>query len=366
MVLVKKLDGITKRAMEQIWREGTKQNFKTSVTKFIMFVLVGLGGTIDDLKAIKDPREWTEEMKAKRLAMTIGYFSHCTVNQKTVEAGMKDLYRVMKFFRIVAGGEIFHESAMTEVNEYTRGLREIKAHVKKQREGFSAEDVVVLGKQLKKWGKTGRKLSKKKAATMDALNKFAFIQLLRVGEAVADNVKFSNERHLARSHFTFQRHRDSGELICININPPKMKVNNILTDLELVVYPTREGAFCLATTLDRLFHVIDPVNTLLWGSTPAFRNPDTGEPLLSRTLLEWNRKAVIANYDTFGSQGREPEQFGNHSFRIGGVGVLVRNNVPELVLQGMGRWVSECYRLYLRTGRDMIQKYQTLMASKKR
>ena len=36
----------------------------------------------------------------------------------------------------------------------------------------------------------------------------------------------------------------------------------------------------------------------------------------------------------------------------------MRAGCPVLTLQGMGRWVSDCYTLYLRVGREVMHKWQ--------
>jgi hypothetical protein len=46
--------------------------------------------------------------------------------------------------------------------------------------------------------------------------------------------------------------------------------------------------------------------------------------------------------------GEDPTQFGAHSYRIGGATALFQAGADPLVIRTMGRWSSDCYRLYVR------------------
>ena len=46
--------------------------------------------------------------------------------------------------------------------------------------------------------------------------------------------------------------------------------------------------------------------------------------------------------------GEDPSQFGTHSYRIGGATALFAAGADPTVIRTMGRWSSDCYRLYVR------------------
>ena len=46
--------------------------------------------------------------------------------------------------------------------------------------------------------------------------------------------------------------------------------------------------------------------------------------------------------------GEDPTEFGLHSLRIGGATALFQAGADPLVIRTMGRWSSDCYRLYVR------------------
>jgi len=59
-----------------------------------------------------------------------------------------------------------------------------------------------------------------------------------------------------------------------------------------------------------------------------------------------------------GPKEKRHKIIGGHSYRIGGVVALMEAGCPVLTLQGMGRWVSEAYKLYLRVGTRVLHSWQ--------
>ena len=68
---------------------------------------------------------------------------------------------------------------------------------------------------------------------------------------------------------------------------------------------------------------------------------DRHEPLRARSVLAVTR-------DLMHSVGENPEQFGTHSYRIGGASALFAAGADETVIRTMGRWSSDIYHLYVR------------------
>ena len=58
-------------------------------------------------------------------------------------------------------------------------------------------------------------------------------------------------------------------------------------------------------------------------------------------IRDWVQKLMRA-------VGEEPSQFGAHSIRIGGATALFQAGADPCVIRTMGRWSSDCYRLYVR------------------
>ena len=85
---------------------------------------------------------------------------------------------------------------------------------------------------------------------------------------------------------------------------------------------------------------VDPVSDAEAPLTPMFRQ-EGGAALTTRRVREWTA-ALVA------SIGLDPSQFGAHSYRIGGATALFAAGAEPTIIRTMGRWSSDCYRLYVR------------------
>ena len=74
---------------------------------------------------------------------------------------------------------------------------------------------------------------------------------------------------------------------------------------------------------------------------PLFRNPATGRPLACDYMRDMIKRLMNA-------VGEEPSEFGTHSLRIGGATAMFAAGATPTVIRTMGRWSSDCYRLYVR------------------
>ena len=86
---------------------------------------------------------------------------------------------------------------------------------------------------------------------------------------------------------------------------------------------------------------VDSVPKAYDANTPLFRDPRTGVPLTYEVMLDIIKKLMIA-------VGEDPDEFGTHSLRIGGATALYAQGATPMVIRTMGRWSSDCYRLYVR------------------
>ncbi len=74
-------------------------------------------------------------------------------------------------------------------------------------------------------------------------------------------------------------------------------------------------------------------------SSPLFLMSD-GKPLSRVTAVTATRRLIECI-------GLTPGEYAGHSYRKGGAQSLIDANVPVPLIQTMGRWESDCYRLYL-------------------
>jgi hypothetical protein len=58
-------------------------------------------------------------------------------------------------------------------------------------------------------------------------------------------------------------------------------------------------------------------------------------------VMAWTRALMAA-------VGLDPNEYGTHSYRIGGATALFAQGADPTVIRTMGRWSSDIYRLYVR------------------
>ena len=74
---------------------------------------------------------------------------------------------------------------------------------------------------------------------------------------------------------------------------------------------------------------------------PLFRHAGTVEPIRTDAVLRLTKRLMA-------SVGENPDQFGTHSYRIGGATALFAAGADETVIRTMGRWNSDIHQLYVR------------------
>ena len=89
---------------------------------------------------------------------------------------------------------------------------------------------------------------------------------------------------------------------------------------------------------------LDPVAAADAATTPLFRMGSCG---VERTAMSTRQLDVITKM-LVSSIGENTAQFGTHSYRIGGATALFAAGADQTVIRTMGRWSSDCYRLYVR------------------
>ena len=85
---------------------------------------------------------------------------------------------------------------------------------------------------------------------------------------------------------------------------------------------------------------LDPVAAAAAEGTPMFRKSDGSA--FSVAELRDIVKALMS------AVGEDPSEFGAHSLRIGGASALFAAGAEPIHIKTMGRWSSDCYRLYVR------------------
>ena len=100
------------------------------------------------------------------------------------------------------------------------------------------------------------------------------------------------------------------------------------------------GTFIDAVAEVRNMLAIDATAVGREADTPLFRD-QYGQALTGVNMRRWIQMAM-------GALGLDAQHFGLHSLRIGGATALFVAGADPLVIRTMGRWSSDCYRLYVR------------------
>ena len=176
--------------------------------------------------------------------------------------------------------------------------------------------------------------------------------LLRSAEYACDSgVKFQSSKHLTRGDIA----ECSADRLVLMMLPCKNMRHLTGKTCPLVI--GAGGEYVDAVHEVRNMLAVDPVDRSLASVTPLFRDPVSNEPLRTNHLRDLIRRLM-------GAVGEpDPSQFGTHSLRIGGATALFAAGADETVIRTMGRWSSDCYRLYVRACYESTLKWSRLAGS---
>jgi len=230
---------------------------------------------------------------------------------------------------------------------------------KKGRVGISARDIKSMRRTLKKW-RCAKRVSFKDEANVDAAIQVCWQALLRAGEVTIGSAKedqFDSERHLTRADVSFDPSFENYEYVKLRL--PIMKVENEWTKTnEPFIFPKDDGAtVSAAEALHNLF-IRDPVKEKNWHRTPLFRDPKTKKAMKTTFL----RKCIKKLYQEAGRG--DQDRVGSHSLRIGGCSTLLANGESPIIVQALGRWSSDIYRIYCRQSKHSMLKAMKRMGRK--
>ena len=94
--------------------------------------------------------------------------------------------------------------------------------------------------------------------------------------------------------------------------------------------------------------LVDKVRASDAQNTPLFRS---GKMALNATEMRRDIQYMMSTV------GQDQAQFGLHSLRIGGATALFAAGADPIVIRTMGRWSSDCYRLYVRACFEATQEW---------
>jgi hypothetical protein len=362
----------------------TLMTYVTPVSKFHHFVKDDLGVSLEDLATKTPPSAWTSQEATWRLAVMMAFASKVSLSHNTVASTKRYVNQVsahLSKYEYFVWARCHHVAAQWDA--FFKGLELRKNYVQLVREGFSASDVNELNKFT--WSKVqarrstlpppsnmGRSPSVALAANLVACRSFTWTTLFRLGEATAPA---GEKKHLDLAaddlgdvEGPLRLKRDmvrfkvvDNKLLSVQIFTPSIKnrAGNPLARQMIEIRNTPGHYPETALDLYRLF-LLDPVDRSLWHSTPLFRFPDQPSSHLTASFItRMDREAIVALPTVFA--GRDPKMFAGHSYRIGGVEALMLMGCPDSVIQILGRWVSDCWKLYGRLGSRIIDSWRLKM-----
>ena len=160
--------------------------------------------------------------------------------------------------------------------------------------------------------------------------------LLRGSEFAVDEGKaFNPKRHLTRADV---RVLTDSQLVVMMLPCKNMRHLNGKT-VPLAVGAGGEFVDAVAEMQNLLR--VDPIPDDAAATTPLFRHVVSNQPLRTGSLRRLLQSFMLAI-------GEVPKQFGLHSLRIGGATALFAAGATPIVIRTMGRWSSDCYKLYVR------------------
>ena len=224
-------------------------------------------------------------------------------------------------------GDVFKD--MPRLKLTLRGIRKVHSSVTRPRTPLTADKLNVIGKRLQR-GLWGVYLDKFVWAVLCV----AFFGALRCGEFTC-RTNFDKSSDLCRGDITFEKDKKLQRVyVALTLKTSK-------TD------PFRKGCTILLFQTDEL---LCPVNALqeylkVRGTceldSPLFADRD-GTP------LRRDRFITLLN-DTLQAVGLNDISVTGHSLRRGFATSASAAKVPDNLISTMGRWRSDCYKLYIDT-----------------
>ena len=174
-------------------------------------------------------------------------------------------------------------------------------------------------------------------ANIRAALSLAFQGLLRGAEFAVDG-KFNPKMNLTRADLV----DITAERLVVMMRPCKNMQHLSGKTVPLII--GAGGLYVDAVAEIRNLIAVDPVLRADAAGTPLFRqaSADGGRVAISTKHVMSVTRALMASIN------EDPSQFGTHSYRIGGATALFAAGADPTVIRTMGRWSSDCYRLYVR------------------
>jgi len=182
-------------------------------------------------------------------------------------------------------------------------------------------------------------------ASFDAAAKVAFAGFLRCGEfTVGSSSAFDPAINLARSAVEFVPSIDHPTHVCLTL--PASKTDPFRSGVTVFISRTPDAlaSVCAVRSLQHLF-----MNFPASSSSPLFSGSSDGLAL-TRTQFISTLKLRLT------SLGYPASNYSGHSFRRGAATSASAAGLSPDEIQSLGRWRSDCYKIYIDTPTDKLIK----------
>ena len=246
----------------------------------------------------------------------------------------KVLYKTIKTY--LTGVRSAHiDAGFTDVDSFSNDLlQRVVQGIRRQQGDPNRKERLPITRDLLLQIVHGFDSTTRFGATMHAAFCLAFAAFLRVGEFTYDQDDLSpdfSKYYLTRSSVTFHHGH-------MNLNLPGSKTDAFRRGVNLTIARASDEA-CPIRSLTNLFS----------------RYPDSPyAPLFFTSAAPFTRKLVVDTLHkslmNLGIQGK----YSGHSFRRGAATSAHRAGLEDAMIQVLGRWRSDAYKLYIDIKHDVI------------
>ena len=318
----------------------TRNSYASGVKAFVNFVLMSGAGYFNHSGLPDRPSE----------ELFMYFVSHCAtvlnLSVKTIKlylSGIRNAYIEGGF------GDPFkiHNVPMLQLQQVLRGIKKCEPQTTRPRLPITFE-ILSSFIDIMNRGFFGQYID----ALMKAACCVAFFGFLRCGEFTTTSSQFDASCGLSRADISFNNVAEASVTqmrICLKASKTDPFRQGTVIKLFKI-----QGHTCPVTTSIAFLHQPDCNSRLHPYSSPLFAMPN-GEPLTRKSFINMLNQLCMAS-------GLNPNLYSGHSLRIGAATSAAKRAVADHLIQVLGRWKSDCYKVYIRTSNETLHSAHIAMS----
>ena len=375
-----------REAKSRIYAEGSQPKIRTALNHWLRYTATKAHVSFLRPRVGDDPDAFLTESLLRQGFIVDLVAGGCNVDTAEGYASLFNGWHIDTMGYGLVSSNTFDDEQYKRTKQ---GLRRMHPATKIERAGHQTNlNEAVLRKELagvfsiydepgtmtrEKWGRIERELKNGSVTGFDsgrmtdlvycALTELMTDGLLRPGEGVP------RRGFISQSDVSFDRDASGKLLSCtVMIMPIKQRGKDVanVSKRPIVIKANRGGSLRTAELLDILSTVV-PCRVGEESSTPAIRFPVERMEGLNRrqkeSLANPTLRKVMSWYHAKCKSARGPDHdlVKPHSFRIAGATLLFAMGVTAEEIKQMGRWSSDCYRLYTRLTKERLLELSSKM-----